>query len=47
MTQEYEEVTQDLSEATDDMGTWAEEQDDATMAQRLAAGRLQATGGGS
>lgn len=35
-----------MFEAADDMGEWAVEQDDATLEQRLAAGRVQATGGG-
>lgn len=34
-----------MFEAADDMGDWAIEQDEATLEQRLAAGRLQASGG--
>lgn len=46
MTQEHEIVTQEQAEAADDMGDWAIEQDEETLNQRLAAGRVQATGGG-
>jgi len=35
-----------MFEAADDMGEWAVEQDEATLNQRLAAGRVQVTGGG-
>lgn len=46
MTQEHEIVAQEQAEAADDMGDWAIEQDEATLEQRLAAGRLQCRAGG-